>query len=72
MPRISKWPEDRCGTHKRNRATLKMSTTLEIHTLPIPAQQRAAVEKTGVLEGKRWGNGSNRGGDLPPVSRQMK
>ena len=37
----------------------KMSTTLELYTLPIPEQQRAAVEKLSVLMASDGRNGEN-------------
>jgi integrase len=37
----------------------KMSTTLEVYTLPIPEQQRATVEKLSVLMANDGRNGQN-------------
>jgi integrase len=39
----------------------KMSTTLEIYTLPIPEQQRITVEKLSVLMASDGRNGQNSG-----------
>ena len=49
----------------------KMSTTLEIYTLPIPAQQRAAVEKLSVLMANDGRNDQNPEG-LPLASQQIQ
>jgi len=56
----------------------KMSTTLEIYTLPIPEQQRATVEKLSVLMANDGRSGQNAGSlaskpeELPLVSQQIQ
>ena len=56
----------------------KMSTTLEIYTLPIPEQQRATVEKLSVLMANDGRNGQNAGvlepkaEELPLASQQIQ
>ncbi|HMK31428.1 MAG TPA: site-specific integrase, partial [Terriglobales bacterium] len=49
----------------------KMSTTLEIYTLPIPEQQRAAVEKLSELMANDGKKSQNREG-LPLASEQIQ
>jgi hypothetical protein len=49
----------------------KMSTTLEIYTLPIPEQQRAAVEKHSVLMANDGRNDQNPE-RLPLASQQIQ
>ena len=48
----------------------KMSTTLEIYTLPMPEQQRATVEKLSVLMADDGRKGHNPEG-LPLASEQI-
>ena len=56
----------------------KMSTTLEIYTLPIPEQQRATVEKLSVLMASDGRKGQNSGSldqkpeELPLASQQIQ
>ena len=56
----------------------KMSTTLEIYTLPIPEQQRVTVEKLSVLMANDGRNGQNSGvlepkpEELPLASPQIQ
>src|SRR6266700_6988362 len=49
----------------------KMSTTLEIYTLPIPEQQRATVEKLSVLMANDGRKDQNPDG-LPLASQQIQ
>jgi hypothetical protein len=49
----------------------KLSTTLEIYTVPIPAHQRAAVEKLAGLMADDGRNGHNPEG-LPLASQQIQ
>ena len=49
----------------------KMSTTLEIYTLPIPEQQRATVEKLSVLMASDGTNGQN-SGELPLATTRLQ
>jgi integrase len=49
----------------------KMSTTLELYTLPIPEQQRAAVEKLSALMANDGRNGENPEA-LPLASQQIQ
>jgi hypothetical protein len=49
----------------------KMSTTLELYTLPIPEQQRAAVEKLAALMADDGRTGQNPEG-LPLASQQIQ
>jgi len=56
----------------------KMSTTLEIYTLPIPEQQRATVEKFSILMANDGRKGQNSGSldqkpeELPLASQQIQ
>ena len=49
----------------------KMSTTLEIYTLPMPEQQRATIEKLSVLMASDGRNGQN-SGELPLATTRLQ
>jgi len=49
----------------------KMSTTLEVYTLPLPEQQRATVEKLSVLMASDGRNGQN-SGSLEPKPEELR
>jgi hypothetical protein len=48
-----------------------MSTTLEIYTLPMPAEQRATVEKLSVLMANDGRNGQN-SKELPLATTRLQ